>query len=137
MPRFDLYLDERHYEVFTVGAFLRHAAAQKDIYNRYYNHQYNYKLVLISKFTPELPAESTFLIHLIFRGQLNIGARRVLSSTPRLIGSDSVTVTTDLGLLHLTNETHATLAPELGADVTANSGYDQFKGRSWQSTKRI
>ena len=127
MPRFDRYLDERHYEVFTVGAFARHATAQEDLYNRYYKHQYIYKLVLISNFTPELPAESTFLIHLIFRGQLNIGACRVRSSTPRLIGSDSVTVTTDLGLLHLTNETHATLAPEVDTNVTVNSGYDQFK----------
>lgn len=70
MIRDDIYLDERQYEVFTVGSLMREAAAEESLYERYFNHSYTYDLITVQELVPDLRAESTFLIHLPVGGIL-------------------------------------------------------------------
>ena len=49
MTRRDQYLDEREYEVFTVGALLREATAQGDLYEAYWKLHYAYDLVTVEE----------------------------------------------------------------------------------------
>ena len=53
------YLDERQYEMFTVGLLLREEVTQKQLYELYFNHSYSFNLISPQEIAPNLTTEST------------------------------------------------------------------------------
>lgn len=122
--RIDRYLDERQYEVFTVGPLLREAAAQEDLYESYFNHSYTFNLITPQEIAYDLTAESTYVIRLRVGGREHVG--------PATLQSQSISGTyerrTEKGKLITSDESDAPPVPDVGTDVTIDSQFDRFKG---------
>ena len=139
MARYDTYLDERHYEVCTVGSFLRQVAAQDRNYDSYYNHEYIYDLTTTQSLDPGIYSAHSFLISLRVTGKPFVGQAAIyhpddaqrLAFWPFYSAQQPLRyLPTDAGIFYRADDTNAPLAPQPGTDVTIKSDdfVEEFRG---------